>query len=117
MGFLILMLFAISYVAVGGYVFGRVHTLIKGDCRKCRDPRTTCFSSHQDGAFFAGVLWPIGLPFYFAKRAGSSHENRDERRRRKELADANHQKELARIRMEEDAMLTHQLESIKRRRT
>lgn len=65
---------------------------------------------HSDAAFSAGLgatFWFIALPLFLGNSVGESlsddykGSSRDEKRRQKELAEANHKLELARIKRQE----------------
>lgn len=60
------------------------------------------------GPFFAGLLWPVAIPFIIATAAckrNANVVNRLERKRRKEIDEANHKLQLAQIRSQETAEL------------
>lgn len=61
------------------------------------------------GPGIAAIFWPFALPagigaVLLGKKISTERISRDDRRRRKELAEANHRKELARIAAEELAI-------------
>lgn len=113
---ILIILGVIIYASIGGFAYGTFHKAFEGDHR-CKRPGVYCYSDHETPAFFTAVLWPAAVPFVLASRKGEGKSlSRDEKRRQREIEEARHQKELARIRMEEDALLTHQLQALERGR-
>lgn len=86
-------------------------------CAKCSKGRS-CYSDHGVTAGFFSIFWPLGLPLMLGRFGPSQllypdrppRTNRVTARRQNEIAEARHQKELARIRAEETALLERALE-------
>lgn len=113
-------LYVIGYImlhfVIGGFAYSQIQARYRPLCKY----RGSQCDSDCPHSFFAGVsviAWPIIFPVMLGISLGEKKpkESRDEKRRVKEIAEANHKKELARIAMEEDAMLTHQLAAVKSR--
>lgn len=109
-----------AYLAVAGFSYRKMEITHRLNCNRCSDEIGGYTGSYHDpdmGWFFSAAVWPAVIPLVigFGLSAKGQGLSRDEKRRAKELAEANHKKELARIAMEEDAMLTHQLASVKNR--
>lgn len=122
----------LGYAFIAGLVGGRHNAISSADC-KYRDGHEatdrygttttqTCFKPYWCSHllltyFFFGPFWFIALPIAGGVLIGSrDKETRTKRRRARELDEANHRLELARIAREEDAELTLQLEHQRARR-
>lgn len=102
---------------VGGFAYSRVQARYRPICKYRNTKQCDSECGHSMLAGVSIVLWPIIFPVMLGISVGEGKggASRDEKRRAKEIAEANHKKELARIAMEEDAMLTHQLAAVKNR--
>ena len=110
------------YAFIGGVVGSRHHALVSrtcewasgekrdrdGDIETCIDPRW-CNHIYRSVWMF-GVFWWLALPASAGFLIGSSNKDtRIERRRTRELEEAKHKVELARLARQEDAELDLQL--------
>lgn len=106
----------LTYLYAAGTVSRNFKAVSAKRCHKCSTPDrwgdTNCRADHVSAAIFAGLLFPAALPLLlglygaggvFATGQGGT---RDERRRARELTEANHKEELAKI----QARTTRELE-------
>lgn len=110
--FLIIILVAMAYAMVGGTAFARFQAIESSKCghRDCWDSYNWC--RHSCFALFAvGPLWPVAIPALIGMKAGgSTKETRDESRRARELAEADHKIVLAKKRAQETLELERVLD-------
>lgn len=103
---LIYILSVMAYFTMSGFVFGKLQNHYKP---LCSYSASNCDAEcgHSVGSAIAGLLWPVALPIAAGKVLSNSERvSRDQKRRTKELAEARHKKELARI----EAETTYELE-------
>lgn len=107
------------HLTIGGVAYAKIQAHYRPTCKYLTPNYNNC-DSDCGHSFLAGAaipLWPVILPAMVGVLIGDRGcGTKIERRHAKEIEEAQHQKELARIRMEEDAMLNHQLASIERKR-
>lgn len=92
----------LGYMAVAGFFFRVFVDMTERPDEPFREP----------GPFFGALAWPIGVAFLIGCKLPSgmfSRDIKDEKRRRRELAEAQHRTELARERRREDEEITRQL--------
>ena len=102
-------LVVVGYMFLCG-VFGKAsYRHLENTCTK-----EYCYD-HELSSFFIGLFWPIAIPVVLGtvtKMPRLDHTSRDERRRTKELAEAEHQLELARLKAQESVLIDQQLRSL-----
>lgn len=113
----------VSYLMVAGFGYRRaeaLHRRICGDCAPEIGGRT--YRGHewpQFAWFMVGMFWPAVLPVSWGMNLSHNpHKiSRDEKRRAKELEEAQHQAKIARYKAEEAASLDRELADLERRLT
>lgn len=104
---LILVPALMAYFTMSGYVFGRMNSHYKSICKYQRTNNCDGECGHVIGSIISGLVWPVALPIAAGKVLSNSERvSRDTKRRTKEIAEANHKHELARI----EAKTTYELE-------
>lgn len=110
--YLILIPLLMAYFATSGYVFGKVNGHYKSICKYQKTNNCDGECGHVIGAIIAGLLWPVSMPIAAGKVMSESDRTpRDAKRRTRELEEARHKKELARIQAETTAALERALEN------
>ena len=74
----------------------------------------------QCSAFFSSVAWPLMLPValgIWASKIELSFDSLREKKKQREIEDAKHKHELARIKREEDEELNRQLAALETRKS
>lgn len=116
MTFFIVMACIISYTMIGGFLGARHHHSLSKKCSY-----KNCWKGEWCGHCFAsvyavGLFWPIGVPLMLGVLAGANDkESRVEARRSKQIEEAKHKAELARIAREEDEELDRRLAALENR--
>lgn len=125
-------LFGLVYAFIGSIIAGRHHALSSRICKysdgiespnrygggthleDCWGPSSWCTHITMS-IWFYGALWFVALPITAGYLIGSTDKSgRIEKRRAREIAEAKHQTELARIRREEDEELDRQLSRVRK---
>lgn len=124
---IILALIALAYVFIGSMIGGRHHALSSAKCewKDGKNDRygdfTTCLTPGWCNHIYMslwvyGVVWPVALPATAGFLIGTTtKQNRTDRRRADEIAEAKHKAEVARLARIEDEELTLQLEATRKR--
>lgn len=99
---------AFAYLVIGGSVYRNIQAHYRPLCRRAKISQCDSDCGHSVLAGLSVFLWPITLPVMLGVNF-KTPQSRNERRRAKELAEAEHKVELARIRAEETAQLERAL--------
>lgn len=112
--FLIVLACIGSYLFTAGTVGRKFYAVSAVRCDRCSGRnRRSCVATHEVSAFFTGVLFPLSVPLMLGMYgpahsfgSGGNRISRDEKRRTRELTEAKHKEELAKI----QARTTRELE-------
>lgn len=90
--------YIMAYFAVAGLSGARHHAIESSRCGSS-DCWNSYWCSHcVVSVWLAGIFWPIGVPTLLGiKAGGTSRETRTKNRRTRELEEAKHKQELAKI--------------------
>ena len=115
--FLIILGSLLAYVFLGAAIGARDHA-VRG--LECKHYPTYCYGgtwcTHATLSMWIGILWPFMFPAVAGIKVGKrTKSTRVERRRARELEEAKHQAELARLARQEDEDLDKRLASLERK--
>lgn len=105
-----------TYLVVAGATMVNFTSWRERECPSCAYGRR-CTSDHKASGFFAGLLFPLALPLIVGTTvvpnfADADRQPRAERRRQKEMEEAEHRVQLARVRAQETEALERSLKSL-----
>jgi hypothetical protein len=110
-----IVLSALAYCFMGGLVGGRYQAVESGKCAQSEHFGYNWCGHSLFTIWFAAPLWPVFLPASLGLKAGmTTPEDRASRRHKREIAEAKHKAELAKLERQETEELNRQLEAAKR---
>lgn len=107
MSLVIFIVVAMVYFFIGGLSCAKIGAIGAAKCSRRNHNADDCGHLWASGASL--FLWPMIVPSFLGVNAGLLRQNRDENRRARELVEAKHKAELARLKRIESDELDKQL--------
>lgn len=98
-------------MSIAGYTYPIIAQTLKNRCAKCNG-KSTCYASHNDMGILGSLIWFLAVPAVIASGKGKQHADgltRTEKRQKKEIEEAQHKRDLAKIAADEAEHLNRQL--------